>query len=251
MADVCVTDCTEYASSVREIFEAAEGPSVLDGHEAILLKPNLVNDSPFPITTHPDFVAAVIGAVRQHTDAPVVVAEGCGSATMETNEVFAALGYDAMARKHGVELMDLNHVPVVKKVNPACAVFPEMWLPEVAFTHCIVSLPVLKAHSLAGVTGTLKNMMGFAPPSHYQGGGPWKKSSFHTRMQGAVSDLNAYVTPHLTIMDATVGMAEYHLGGPTCDPPVGKLLAGTDGKALDRQAAELLHVDWNRIGHLR
>lgn len=243
-------ECTNYCDSVKQAFEQAGGPEVVGRFDRLLLKPNLVNSSPFPITTHPDFVAAVIAAVREHSDAPIVVAEGCGDAVMETTEVFRELGYDAMAERMGVELLDLNHAPTVRKEQPECAVFPKMWLPEVAFTHGIISLPVLKAHSLAGVTGTMKNMMGFAPPKYYQGGGPWKKASFHAHMQESVRDLNTYVTPHLTIMDATVGMAEYHLGGPECVPAVGRILAGTDHLALDREAATLLKVDWRQVGHL-
>lgn len=247
---VFVVEHVSYEQSVREAFEGSGGPAVVDGREGILLKPNLVTNSPFPITTHPDFVGAVIDVLREHTDASIVVAEGCGSSSMETGQIFAELGYEEMAGERGVELVDLNHAPQVHKTNPACSVFPEMWLPEMAFTHCIISLPVIKAHSLATITGTMKNMMGFPPPSHYQGGGAWKKSAFHARMQTAVKDLCSYIMPDLTIMDATVGMADYHLGGATCEPPIGKLLAGTDAVALDRMAAELLGHDWRSIGHL-
>jgi uncharacterized protein (DUF362 family) len=243
-------ECTNYCDSVEQAFAQAGGPGGGARFERLLLKPNLVNASPFPITTHVDFVAAVIAAVREHSDAPIVVAEGCGDAVMETTEVFEKLGYVPMAEELGVELLDLNHAPTVRREQPDCAVFAEMWLPEVTFTHGIISLPVLKAHSLAGITGTMKNMMGFAPPKHYQGGGPWKKASFHAQMQGAIRDLNRYVSPHLTIMDATVGMAEYHLGGPKCVPAVGKVLASTDPLALDREAAGLLGMDWHQVGHL-
>lgn len=240
-----------YASSVRDAFDAVNGAAIVEAGQPILLKPNLVNASPFPVTTSPDFVEAVIKVIRDHTDASITVAEGCGSATMETDAVFAELGYVGMARRSGVSLLDLNHAPLVKKSRPELTIFPEMWLPEVAFTHCIISLPVLKAHSLATITGTLKNMLGFAPPTHYQGGGGWKKSLFHSRMHDSISDLCAYVAPHLTIMDATVGLAQYHLGGPECDPPVNRILAGTDAMAVDRLAARLLGIDWQQVGHLR
>lgn len=248
---VAVIDFTECKASVLEALLAADGPSVIAGFDAILLKPNLVTAQPFPITTSPNFTAATIEAIREHTDAPIVVAEGCGSATQETDEIFAALGYVDMAAEYGVELLDLNHAPLVQKSNPDCSVFPEIWLPEVAFTHCIVSLPVLKAHSLATITGTLKNMMGFPPPAHYQVGGSRKKSAFHGRMHGAIKDLNRYVTPHFTLMDASVGMADYHLGGATCQPPIGKVLAGVDGLEIDRMGAELLGIDWQQVGYLR
>jgi len=248
--DVTMVACTSYNESVSEAFTQAGGPKAISGFEQILLKPNLVNSSPFPITTHPDFVRAVIDAIRAHTDAQIVIAEGCGAASMDTDEIFTALGYDQLAHDKDVSLLDLNHAPLVKKSNPDCTVWPEMWLPEVAFTHCIVSLPVLKAHSLADMTGTLKNMMGFPPPKHYQGGG-WKKASFHARMHGSIKDLNAYITPHFTVMDATVGLSQYHLGGPECVPPIGKLMAGADPLSIDRAGAELLGLDWQQIGHLR
>lgn len=248
---VTVIEHISYDQSVREAFEKGGGVSAVEGREAILLKPNLVTNLSFPITTHPEFTAEVIKVVRVYTDAPIVVAEGCGSSSMETGEIFAELGYVDMAEELGVELLDLNNAPLVHKANPECSVFPEMWLPEVAFTHCIISLPVIKAHSLATITGTMKNMMGFPPPSHYEGGGAWKKSAFHGRMHSSIKDLCSYIMPDFTIMDASVGMADYHLGGATCEPPIGKVLSGTDAVALDRKAAELLGHDWQSIGHLR
>jgi len=247
----CVAvSCQQYGESVREAFLSASGPEAVAGDRPILLKPNLVNASPFPVTTHPDFVAAVIETIRAHTSAPMVIAEGCGAMELETGEVFVRLGYDCLAEKYGVELLDLNHAPLVRRENAACTVFPEMWLPEVAFTHCIVSLPVLKAHSLAEMTGTLKNMMGFPPPSHYQRGG-WKKSAFHGRMHQSIKDLCQYVTPDFTIMDATVGLSQYHLGGAECCPPIGKILAGSDALAVDRMGCELLGMNWQDVGYLR
>ena len=250
MAEIVTLPCESYARTVRDAFEQAGGPDALAGFTHILLKPNLVNTSPFPVTTHPDFTAAAIDAIRAHTNAPITIAEGTGDKDKETDEVFAALGYDELARCKGVALLDLNHADLDEVSRPGCPVFPTMWLPKVAFTHCIVSLPVLKGHSMAAVTGTMKNMMGFAPPSHYQGGG-WKKALFHRNMHGSIRDLNRYVTPHFTLMDATVGLKDYHLGGPRCRPEVGMIVAGADPLAVDRTAAGLLNIDWRDVGHLR
>ena len=250
MTALAIIEHTNYAKSVRHAFDEADGAAVVSDGRPILLKPNLVNVSPFPITTHPDFVAVVIEVIRDHTDAPIIIAEGCGDSDMDTPQVFAALGYNALAERYNVELVDLNHAQLIKKSNPDCSVFKEMWLPEIAFSHCIVSLPVIKAHSLATITGTCKNMMGFPPPKHYGGTG-WKKASFHARMHASIKDLCSYITPDFTIMDATVGMADYHLGGATCEPPIGKILAGTDSLALDQKAAGLLGLNWQDIGHLR
>ena len=126
-----------------------------------------------------------------------------------------------------------------------------MYLPEIAFTHYIISVPVLKVHSLAGMTGTLKNMMGFAPPKYYSGSsGAWKKSVFHNNVQQSITDLNRYLIPDLSVMDCSIGMAEFHLGGAHCDPPVNKIIAGYNPWKVDCKAVELLGLDWRSIGHI-
>ena len=51
-------------------------------------------------------------------------------------------------------------------------------------------------------------------------------------------------------MDASIGLADYHLGGRICDPPVNKLIAGFDPQKVDRKAAGLLGLDWRTIPHL-
>ena len=241
-----------YKDSVPKVLDATRAATVLAGQRAVMIKPNLVNASPHPVTTPADCCEAIIRYVRESGDADIIVAEGCGDATLDTGEIFSRLGYTRMAKRMGVRLVDLNNEPLTRLENPACRIFPEIFLPECAFTHFIISVPVLKAHSLAEITGTLKNMIGLAPPAYYSGQyGNWKKAAFHGSMHEAILDLNRYRTPDLSLMDASVGLAEYHLGGARCNPPVGKLLAGFDSQLLDRQAASLLGMDWRSIPHLR
>lgn len=249
--DVLVEDFVSFQKSIPRILEKLEAGPLVAGQKRILLKPNLVCDSGHPITTHPEMCGAVIDFIRAYASPEIIIAEGTGDAHKETGAMFAALGYTELARRLHVELLDLNHAPLVRLEDPDCPVFPEMYLPEVLFDSYVVSLPVLKAHSIAEVTGTLKNMMGAAPPSHYSGsGGSWKKAVFHHRMDQSLLDLNRYRSPDLTVMDASIGMAAFHLGGPHCNPPIGKLLAGFDPWAVDRQGAELLGRDWRRIPYL-
>ena len=239
-----------YTESVPGILEKILVDEQLKDQETILLKPNLVNASPFPVTTPPQLVEAVVKYARKHSSARLIIAEGCGDSVMNTWEVFASLGYNDLSKKMDVELLDLNHAPLVRLENKGNKIFPEMFLPEIAFESFIISLPVLKAHSLAVITGTLKNMMGFAPPKHYAGGGSWKKAAFHAEMQQSVRELNSYLVPDFSLMDASVGLSQYHLGGPACDPPVKRLLAGYDPFELDQAGARLLGLDPGRIAHI-
>lgn len=251
--DLAIVEFESYATSVAAALDTLEVGDAFNTRSGVLIKPNQINDAPHPVTTPAACCQAIIDYIQARSDVSIVIAEGCGDSVLETDEVFATLGYAALARKYdGVALLDLNHAPLTTRERPECPVFPEMVLPEIAFTHYIISVPVLKAHSLAGLTGSLKNMLGFAPPEHYAGRyGSWKKAVFHGRMQQSIIDLNRYIAPDLTVMDASIGLADYHLGGRQCDPPVAKIIAGCNPWAVDREAAGLLQLDWLSIEHVR
>jgi uncharacterized protein (DUF362 family) len=250
MGDPHVVEYTTYEASVAEALDAVGAATLLRQQTAVMIKPNLINSSPPPITTPVACCRAIAEYVRAHSRATVVIAEGCGDAVLDTPAIFEAHGYARLADEFGLELVDLNAAPTTTLHDDSCTIFPEFHMPRIAMSHFIISVPVLKAHSLAEVSGSMKNMMGLAPPAHYQRGGHWKKSCFHERMHESIVELNRYRTPELTLMDATVGMAEYHLGGPECDPPVNKLVAGTNARDVDRIAAGLLGFDWTSIPHL-
>ena len=238
---LATVEFSTYSESVTAALDSIHAKKQLSEQSAILLKPNLVNASPHPVTTHVDCCEAVLEYVRSCSKADVVIAEGCGDASRDTDEIFDLLGYRAMAVRYSVQLVDLNASPLIKLKNKNCSVYSELYLPEIAFSHFIISLPVLKVHSIAGITGTLKNMIGFAPPKYYSSGfGGWKKAAFHHHMQQAIIDLNQYRVPDLSLMDASVGLAEFHLGGRHCSPPVGKMIAGSNPWEVDRKAAALL-----------
>jgi len=240
-----------FEKSINNALDAIGAHTRLAEQSAVLIKPNITNSSPHPVTTSPECCKVIIDYIRRHSKAKIIIAEGCGDAKHETDDLFKILGYTNMAEELNVPLVDLNYGPVKKLVNPACPIFPKMYLPEIAFNHYIISVPVLKAHSLAGLTGSLKNMMGFAQPEHYSGhSGIWKKALFHEKMQESIIDLNRYLAPDLSIMDCSIGLAEFHLGGPQCNPHVKKIIAGYNPWQVDREAAKLLGLDWKKIKHI-
>jgi len=242
---------TSFAESLPQLLDSIGASEVFRQQEQILLKPNLVNTSPPPITLPVAAMETLVGYIRDCSQAELILAEGTGEPHINSFEVFTALGYDELARKHDLKLLDLNEAENICLSDEKCQIFPQMHLPKIAFDSFVVSFPVLKAHSLADVTLAMKNMMGFPSHHHYQQGGYWRKSAFHAQMHRAIFELNRYRKPDLSIIDASVGMAEYHLGGPTCNPPVGKLVAGFDPVAVDAAGAELLGFNWRGIEHIR
>jgi len=241
----------QWRADVFALLAAAGLPGLLAGHRRVLLKPNLVEALRPPITTPVELCAAVVDFLREHlSDLEIIVAEGSGALDYTTWHSFTVLGYTAMAEAKKVRLVDLNDEDCVCLENPDCRRWPRMRLPRIVLESFVLSIPQLKAHSLAGVTLTMKNMMGAAPPAYYQQGGHWKKAAFHDDIQNAVFDLNRYRTPDFTLLDATIGMPVAHLWGPHCDPPVGRLAASADPVAVDAHGCGLLAKDWRSIGHI-
>ncbi|MFP4168738.1 MAG: DUF362 domain-containing protein [Desulfonatronovibrionaceae bacterium] len=246
-----VREFAGYQETIPSCLDALGADKVFKRRKLIIIKPNLVNSSPFPVTTHPDMVRSLAEYIRNHSKARLVIAEGCGDSELETAQIYARLGYDQLARELGLELVDLNREPVRRLKNPECEVFPEIFLPRIALKGFLISLPVLKVHSLAGVTLAMKNMLGLAPPNHYQKGGQWKKAFFHKKMHRSVFELNLYRAPDLSIIDASVGMDEYHLGGAICAPPVNRIVAGFDPVTVDACGTGLLGRSWKDIPHIK
>lgn len=249
---VYTTDFISWDKSIPLLLENTELKTHLAGsNKPILIKPNLVEALAPPITTPPGLIFALVKYLRTITDTRIIIGEGCGALNYETWHAYDELGYTLPAKKMQIELVDLNNEELIHLSNSKCKRWPEMHLPRIALESFLLSVPVLKAHSLAGVTLTMKNMMGLAPPSHYRQGNSWKKSAFHREIQEAVADLNRYRTPDFTLLDATIGMPESHLWGPSCDPPVNKLAAAYDPVSIDAYGTNLLHRKWQDIGHIR
>jgi uncharacterized protein (DUF362 family) len=244
-------DYTSWDKSLKTLLDKSGLADELKGRQRILLKPNLVEALPPPITTPVALIGSLIDWLRRAAPhCAILIGEGCGSAKYDTWHVFQQLGYAQLAVEKKVDLLDLNEETCLAKENKDFPRFPQIFLPAVLFDCFLLSVPVLKAHSLAGVTLTMKNMMGTAPPGHYQQGGHWKKASFHRGIHAAIFDLNRYRSPDFTILDATVGMPEAHLWGPVCSPAKNKLAAGFDPVAIDAWGCTLLDRDWRKIGHI-
>ncbi len=246
-----IAEFISYDETVPALLKSIGAPEVLRRQSRILIKPNLVNASPPPVTLPVAACAALVRACRQWSNAQIIIAEGTGERHLTTDEVFAIHGYDRLAAELNVPLVDLNEAELIELHDPRNRVFTSFMMPRLVMDSFVLSAAVLKAHSLSTVTLSMKNMIGVAPPAYYQRGGHWKKSAFHQQMQTSIFELNRYRQPDLAFIDASVGLADYHLGGPTCEPPVNKLVAGFDPVAVDAAGSDLLGIPWRQVWHIK
>jgi len=166
----------------------------------IIIKPNLTNSSPPPVTTNVAAAEAVYQYCRAYTKTEIVIGEGCGSGS--TSDVFSALGYADLAKKYSIKLIDFNKAETVVLENSNALQLKHFSIPVIVRDAFVISLPVLKDHSFTATTIAMKNMFGVAPAKFYAGS--WNKSKLHSpSTDKSVVDVCLYKKPDLSVVDAS------------------------------------------------
>jgi uncharacterized protein (DUF362 family) len=211
----------------------------------IIVKPNLTNSSPPPVTTSVEAAEAVYDYCNFHTKAEVAIGDGCGSGI--TADVFTKLGYTEMARKRGIRLIDFNDGETTLLEDKDALHLKQFHIPSVILDAFVISLPVLKDHSFTGTTIAMKNMFGIAPGKFYSGG--WNKAKLHhPSSDKSVVDICRYKKPDLSVVDASVALSGMHLSGTP--NKLGLILASCDPVAIDTVGSELMGHDPKKLPYL-
>jgi uncharacterized protein (DUF362 family) len=238
MSTVARVQFTTYEDSIARALDLIGAAKALPQKGLIIIKPNLTNSSPPPVTTSVQAAEAVYRYCRGRTKAEIAIGEGCGAG--RTSDIFAALGYADLARRHGIELIDFNTAETVELANPAALQWKTFHLPKIARDAFIISLPVLKDHDFTKTTIAMKNMFGLAPGKFYANG--WNKSRLHSpSTDDSVVDVCLYKSPALSVVDASVALQGGHLSGKK--KHIGLILAGFDPVAVDAVGSQLLGHD--------
>ncbi len=186
----------------------------------ILIKVNLVSHEPYPTTTHPEMLEAVLKNLRGKDiavgDAPAV--------DIKQFEIEKSALY-TVCQQFNVPFVNFYKEEMQTFTSPSDLTLSNYPLK----CNYIISLPILKMHRECNMTGALKNAFGYlAKRDRILLHG--KKKKIH---QG-IAELNTIVKPNLTIMDAIetlIKTNEIRHGG--IKRPLGYLLAGKDPVALD------------------
>ena len=245
MSQVAKVKFVDYKSSIAKALDLIGAGARLPQEGLIIIKPNLTNSSPPPVTTSVAAAEAVYNYCKNHTKAEIIIGEGCGTGT--TPEVFAALGYTDLAKSYGIKLVDFNQAETVVLKNDNALQLKQFHMPRIVPEAFVISLPVLKDHSFTKTTIAMKNMFGIAPGRFYAGS--WNKSKLHSpSTDKSVVDVCLYKKPDLSVVDASVALKGMHLAGKHKTLDI--ILAGFDPVAVDALGSKLLGHNPKRLEYL-
>jgi uncharacterized protein (DUF362 family) len=276
-SDVWPSDA-EVEAMVREAVQLAGGlESVIHPGDVVVVKPNLVQDVPPERgwVTDPRVTRAVVRLAQEAGAGTVTIAEGTAiylsgqQDRYPTRQAFQVVGYDANGDMTddatGVQLIDLNisgdHTDATDPAYVTSATIPnglirkQYWIPN-PILNCdvLISVPVLKNHSNAGLTLALKNMIGIAPNDiyHYPGWVAGKHSLSHEPydLPRHIVDLNLCRPIDFVVVDGLRGMTDGPIGSHLISPPMQMIMAGRDPVAVDTIGALAIGYDPASIVYL-
>lgn len=209
-----------------------------------VVKPNFNSADPFPGSTHPDTLGALVEWLGAAGASRVTVADRSGMGV--TREVMEAKGVLAQSKKLGFPAIVLDELPgrdwIAHPLRGSHwsrgALFPRL-LEE---AEAIVSTCALKTHRFGGhFTLSLKNSVGAV--AKYGPDGYNYMSELHTsaHQRKMIAELNTLYRPALVLLD---GLEAFVAGGPEAGTKVrpGVMVAGTDRVAVDAVGVAILRL---------
>jgi uncharacterized protein (DUF362 family) len=233
------------------------------GNKRVIVKPNNVITNVPLCASHADNLEGILEFLKSIGKNNVVIAESpAGGSALEG---FANYGYNKFTSQYGIKLVNLDtegfdvvHCINEKDFQPhPCRVSKLMLDPD----NFIISAAKFKTHDLVGITLSLKNIVvgagikdsGAGLGRGGAGGGRSDKSIMHGGGTHGIHynlfALSPKLHPHLAVIDGFEGMeGTGPVHGTAVDQKV--CVASLDWLAADRVAAELMGVDFSKIGYL-
>jgi len=228
------------AAMARTALEQAGVARDLRPDLRVLLKPNLVTAKPSTsgATTTPELVSGVIDFLKDCGVRDITLAEGSWVGC-DTARAFRACGFDALARRHGVKLVDLKKDQSLLREADGSRLKVCRTALE---TDYFINLPVLKGHCQTRLTCALKNLKGCIPDD--------EKRRYHSAgLHRPIAQLASVLRPQLTVVDALCGDLTFEEGGTPVR--LDRLIVGRDPVLVDSYGAALLGYRPEEIEHVR
>ena len=139
-------------------------PAVVSRARRVLIKPSASYPLPYPVTTSPEMLAAIIASIRHVSDADIILLEGTpGSAP--TRPIYQALGYN-FPRVLTLDVKDCIFVEVDNPLPKPFAV-PTFWVPNVLLSSdYLITVAPLKTNNGTG-SFSIMNLLSLLPISKY------------------------------------------------------------------------------------
>ncbi|OHD62831.1 MAG: hypothetical protein A2176_02995 [Spirochaetes bacterium RBG_13_51_14] len=245
MCDLAVVKGNSPAAITRKAIQALGGMSrFVKKGDIVVIKPNIGWDRApeYAANTNPDVVATLVRLCYDSGAKIVKVFDNtCNSSAM----CYTNSGIADAVKKSGGQISYVNSSKFIPVRFPAGSAL-ESWPLYLDAVECdsFINVPIAKHHSLAGLTLSMKNLMGICGGS---------RGEIHVNLDKKLADLTKFINPDLTVIDAyRILLHHGPLGGNLNDVKITKtVIAGTNPVLADAYTATLFDIDPKKIGSIR
>ncbi|MGD9130316.1 MAG: DUF362 domain-containing protein [Candidatus Bathyarchaeota archaeon] len=237
---VALVDTSRYADLTDAIIKALELINFNFGKKPkkVAIKTNMCYywQSTTGETTDPKVIEAIIDVLRIKFNPDEILVVESDATAMRAKHAFKTLGYEKLAAKKKVKLLNLCEEETLPVPNETSSISKKIKIPKILTeVDLFISVPKLKLHRLVGVTCSLKNQFGCIPVQ--------RKVGFHNQLKEAIALINKHVPPDLIIVDGIIA------GGKT-PKKLDLIMASSDPVAVDSVAAKIAGFNPKRIKHI-
>jgi len=234
---VAITKGNAYTAT-KKVLELTDFKKMLKGKSKIVIKPNLVvaKKASEGITTDVNIVRAILDQIPSNKKISIV--EGCSAATTS----FELNGYLDLKKQYDIDIIDANLSEYKKvKVRKPLVLKSIKISKHVLNSDFLISVGKLKIHSIALITGSLKNMMGACPKE--------EKFKIHSFIPRSLIDLISLILPDFGVIDGIVANEmDENVSHPI---KMGIILASKDCVALDSVASRVMGVEPEDVYYIK
>ncbi len=225
-------------NATKKALELTDFKKLLKRKSKIVIKPNLVvaRKASEGITTDVNIVRAILDKIPSNKKISIVEGSSAATTSFELN------GYLDLKKEYDIDIIDAN-LSEYKEVNVRnpLALKSIKISKNVLNSDFLISVGKLKIHSIALVTGSLKNMMGICPKE--------EKFKIHSFIPKSLIDLISLILPDFGVIDGIVANEmDENVSHPI---KMGIVLAGKDCVALDSVASRVMSIDPEEVYYIK
>jgi len=221
-------------SAVRQAVDGLGGfEGFIKQGEKVLIKPNFNTADPFPASSDPAFIRAVIELVLGLGAGEVIVGDS-STMSQNTRKNMEKLGIFELEKiSLAVKVISFDEGKWIKKAIPDGRYLKSVSVPEILDkVDKVIFLPCLKTHSIAKFTGALKLGVGLMKPM--------ERMMLHAKnTEEKIAEMNLVFKPDLIIMDGRkCFITKGPMNGEMREPNI--ILAATSRIAIDEEAVKII-----------
>jgi uncharacterized protein (DUF362 family) len=241
LPDLAVAKGGDPASNTLKALQALGGiERFVKKNDKVAVKPNPITTSGPEVAanTNPSVVETVVKLCRQAGASDVVVLSHDDIRGFEGN------GIQDAANRAGGRVVAATNRELYRNVQVLRGkILREVdIIGDILDADVFINMPIVKHHSQATVTLSMKNLMGIN----------WNRRYFHQYgLHQCIADLSTAVKTDLIVMDANRILLTNGPSGPGQTREEKTVIAGTDPVAIDAYATTLLDRNPNDIDHIR